>query len=52
MVLQDGLQLASIGVVLGMSGAFLLSRAMASLVYGVSSTNVAVCAVVVALFWR
>ena len=41
MVLYEGLRLAAIGVAAGILGSSLLTRAMASLLYGVSPTDVA-----------
>src|SRR5204862_5879683 len=40
MVLYEGLRLAAIGVAAGILGASLLTRAMASLLYGVTPTDV------------
>ncbi|HEX8185053.1 MAG TPA: FtsX-like permease family protein, partial [Blastocatellia bacterium] len=39
MVLRQGLKLASLGIALGLIGAFAMSRVMASLLYGVSTTD-------------
>ena len=41
MVLYEGLRLAAIGVAAGILGSSLLTRAMASLLHGVSPTDVA-----------
>ena len=39
MVLRQGLKLASLGIAIGLIGAFAISRVMTSLLYGVSSTD-------------
>ena len=41
MLLGEGARVAAVGVVLGLAGAFALTRVLASLLYGISSTDVA-----------
>jgi putative ABC transport system permease protein len=40
MVLRQGMELAGAGVVIGLAGALLLTRVMASLLFGISATDV------------
>jgi predicted permease len=49
LVVRQGLELAGIGVLAGLAGAAILTRLMASLLFGVSATDVATFAVVPAL---
>jgi ABC-type antimicrobial peptide transport system permease subunit len=49
MVVRRGLMLAGAGVVLGIAGSLMLSRLLASLLYGVSATNPLTLAAVSAL---
>lgn len=44
MVLAQGLRVTAIGIGLGMAGAFVLTRGMASLLYGVTATDPAIFA--------
>ena len=46
MVLRLGMELTGVGVVLGVAGALLLTRVMASLLFGVSTTDVTTFAIV------
>jgi putative ABC transport system permease protein len=46
MVLTQGLRVTAIGIGLGMAGAFLLTRGMSSLLYGVTATDPAIFAAV------
>jgi predicted permease len=41
MVLRQGLELTGAGIILGLAGALLLTRVMASLLFGISATDVA-----------
>ena len=50
LVLRQGLTLAAVGVVLGIGGAALASRALATLLYGVSQHDAATYVEVVAVF--
>ena len=45
-VLMEGIKLALLGIVVGLIGAYILTRVMASLLYGVSTTDVFTFAVV------
>jgi predicted permease len=49
LVLRQGMQLAAIGIVTGLAGAALLTRVMASLLFGVSTTDAATFSAVAAL---
>lgn len=49
LVLRQGMQLAAIGIVAGLIGAALLTRVMASLLFGVSTTDAATFSAVAAL---
>jgi len=46
MVLRQGMELAAVGVVAGLLGAFALTRVMASLLFGVSATDLTTFAIV------
>jgi putative ABC transport system permease protein len=46
MVLRQGIELIAAGIVIGLLGAVLLTRVMASLLFGVSSTDVVTFVVV------
>ena len=46
MVLRQGMELTGVGVVLGIAGALLLTRVMASLLFGVSTTDLTTFAIV------
>ena len=49
LVLRQGMQLAAIGIIAGLAGAALLTRVMASLLFGVSATDAATFSAVAAL---
>jgi len=49
LVLRQGMELAAIGIVAGLAGAALLTRVMASLLFGVSTTDAATFSAVAAL---
>jgi predicted permease len=49
LVLRQGMQLAAIGIIAGLAGAALLTRVMASLLFGVSTTDAATFSAVAAL---
>jgi predicted permease len=49
LVLRQGMQLAAIGIAAGLAGAALLTRVMASLLFGVSATDAATFSAVAAL---
>ena len=46
MVVRQGMELASVGIVLGLVGAFLLTRVMSSLLFGISTRDVVTFATV------
>ena len=49
MVVRHGLELAGLGIVIGMAGAAVLSRVMATLLFGISATDLVTFAVVPAI---
>jgi putative ABC transport system permease protein len=49
MILGDGIRLASAGVVIGLAGAFALTRFMESMLYGVAPTDLLTFAFIGAL---
>ena len=50
LVVGEGLKLSAVGIVLGLSGAFAITRVIASLLVGVNPTDPATFAAIVALF--
>ena len=46
LVVRQGMELAGLGIAAGMLGAFLLTRVMASLLYGVKTTDAATFSIV------
>jgi ABC-type antimicrobial peptide transport system permease subunit len=49
LVVREGVTLAALGIALGMTGAFALSRVLTSLLYGVSTTDPVTYGVVIGL---
>jgi putative ABC transport system permease protein len=49
MIIRQGMKLAVVGLVIGLGGAWLATRAMASLLFGVSATDPATFAVIAVL---
>jgi len=50
LVVGEGLKLSAAGIVIGLAGAFVITRVMASLLVGVNATDPATYAAIVVLF--